>query len=76
MILPGRGRRFVPGVAAGICRRPIDRPSAETHPPNNSMNVSLVNSLRPVGSGSSGAFVSLLLAGFLQVPLIYKPFIE
>ena len=43
MILPGRGRRFVPGVAAGICRRPIDRPSAETHPPNNSMNVYLVN---------------------------------
>src|SRR5215211_3415952 len=41
---PGPGRRFVPGVAAGICRRPNDRPRAETHPPNASINVCLVNS--------------------------------
>src|SRR5215218_794538 len=40
----GPGRRFVPGVAAGICRRPNDRPRAETHPPNASINVCLVNS--------------------------------
>jgi hypothetical protein len=40
----GRERRFVPGVAAEICRRPDDRPRAETHPPNASMNVCLVNS--------------------------------
>src|SRR5215217_165210 len=40
----GPGRRFVPGVAAGICRRPDDRPKAETHPPNASINVCLVNS--------------------------------
>jgi hypothetical protein len=40
----GPGRRFVPGVAAEICRRPDDRPRAETHPPNASMNVCLVNS--------------------------------
>src|SRR3712207_2156526 len=38
------GRHFVPGVAAGICRRPNDRPKAETHPPNASINVCLVNS--------------------------------
>src|SRR5215217_5453531 len=42
--LYGRERRFVPGVAAEICRRPDDRPRAETHPPNASMNVCLVNS--------------------------------
>lgn len=41
-------RRFVPGVTAGICRRPIDRPRAGTHPPNLSMNVHLVNSPRTV----------------------------
>src|SRR5215210_5566289 len=40
----GPGRRFVPGVAAGICRRPDDCPKAETHPPNASMNVCLVDS--------------------------------
>jgi hypothetical protein len=40
----GREQRFVPGVAAEICRRPDDRPRAETHPPNASMNVCLVNS--------------------------------
>ena len=38
------GRRFVPGVAAGIYRRPYDRPKAETHPPNASINVYLVDS--------------------------------
>ena len=38
------GWRFVPGVTAGICRRPNDRPRAETHPPNSSMNVYLVDS--------------------------------
>jgi hypothetical protein len=37
-------RRFVPGVTAGICRRPDDRPGAGTHPPNYSMNVLLVDS--------------------------------
>src|SRR5918997_1769908 len=42
--ITGRERRFVPGVAAEICRRPDDRPRAETHPPNASMNVCLVNS--------------------------------
>ncbi|MGH3105704.1 MAG: hypothetical protein ACRDM3_00755 [Rubrobacteraceae bacterium] len=40
----GRERRFVPGVAAEFCRRTDDRPRAETHPPNASMNVCLVNS--------------------------------
>ena len=40
----GPGRRFAPGAAAGICRRPYDHPKAETHPPNASMNVCLVNS--------------------------------
>jgi hypothetical protein len=43
------GRRFVPGVAAGICRRPNDRPKAETHPPNASINVCLVNSGKDAG---------------------------
>jgi hypothetical protein len=38
------GRLFVPGVTAGICHRPNDRPKAETHPPNASINVYLVNS--------------------------------
>jgi hypothetical protein len=49
----GLGWRFVPGVAAGICRRPDDRPKAETHPPNASMNVCLVNSGK--GRRSPGA---------------------
>jgi hypothetical protein len=44
-VILGRERRFVPGVAAEICRRPDDRPRAETHPPNASMNVCLVNSV-------------------------------
>jgi hypothetical protein len=44
MEIYGLERRFVPGVAAEICRRPDDRPMAETHPPNASMNVCLVNS--------------------------------
>ena len=39
-----RGRRFVPGVTAGIYYHPNDRPLAETHPPNDSINVYLVNS--------------------------------
>ncbi len=43
-MIVGPGRRFVPGVTTGICRRPDDRPRAETHPPNASMNVCLVNS--------------------------------
>ena len=43
-VISGLERRFVPGVAAEICRRPYDRPRAETHPPNASMNVCLVNS--------------------------------
>ncbi len=42
-------QRFVPGVAAGICRRPNDRPKAETHPPNASINVCLVNSGKGAG---------------------------
>ena len=43
-MIVGPGQRFVPGVTTGICRRPDDRPRAETHPPNASMNVCLVNS--------------------------------
>ena len=39
----GPERRFVRGVAAAFCRRPFDHPRAETHPPNTSMNVYLVN---------------------------------
>src|ERR671917_734091 len=45
-VISGLERRFVPGVAAEICRRPYDRPRAETHPPNASMNVYLVDSAR------------------------------
>lgn len=46
VLLTGPDRRSVPGVTAGIYRRPIDRPKAETHPPKNSMNVFLVDSSR------------------------------
>ena len=53
----GPGRRFVPGVAAGICRRPDDRPKAETHPPNASMNVCLVNSGKDAGVLALDLFV-------------------
>lgn len=42
--LLGTGRRFVPGVTTGFYRRPDDLPKAETHPPNTSINVYLVNS--------------------------------
>ncbi|CAN5196973.1 hypothetical protein BH24ACT16_BH24ACT16_08160 [soil metagenome] len=42
----GSGRVFVPGVTAGVCHRPLDRPLAETHPPNYSINVFLVDSPR------------------------------
>src|SRR5215210_8216713 len=62
--LHGPGRRFVTGVAAGICRRPDDRPSAETHPPNNSMNVYLVDSRSVIPPGREPwrfLFCSLLL---------------
>ena len=38
------GRHFVPSVTAGIYYHPNDRPLAETHPPNDSINVYLVNS--------------------------------
>jgi hypothetical protein len=71
--LHGPGRRFVTGVAAGICRRPDDRPSAETHPPNNSMNVYLVDSRSgdTRRDGSPGAFYSVRFfsAGPLEGPL-------
>ena len=39
------GECFVSGVTTGFCHHPDDRPVAETHPPNYSMNVYLVNSL-------------------------------
>ena len=58
--LHGPGRRFVTGVAAGICRRPDDRPSAETHPPNNSMNVYLVDS-RSGDTAGTGALALFIL---------------
>src|SRR5215207_6873651 len=58
MIL-GPGRRFVPGVTTGICRRPDDRPRAETHPPNASMNVCLVDSWPHAGVLALVRFVLL-----------------
>jgi hypothetical protein len=68
----GPGRRFVPGVTAGICRRPYDRPKAETHPPNGSINVCLVNFPNTAVSGEFWRFVSLLLsADQFRVPLDY-----
>jgi len=77
MLLPGSDRRFVPGVTAGIYRRPIDRPNAETHPPKNSMNVFLVDS--PGGIPSSGepwrfALFWFLLPNFHGFLLAY-PFV-
>ncbi|MDP9426270.1 MAG: hypothetical protein M3P37_09625, partial [Actinomycetota bacterium] len=76
---PGSDRRFVPGVTAGIYRRPIDRPNAETHPPKNSMNVFLVNS--PEGTSSSAepwrfAFFWLLLPNFHGFLLAYPSVID
>ncbi len=68
MLLLGPGRRFVPGVAAGICRRPHDRPKAETHPPNVSMNVCLVDSRYE--SPGACKFLLLLYRPF-RVPLVY-----
>ncbi len=44
-VLRWAGGCFVPGVATEFCHHPDDRPVAETHPPNYSMNVYLVNSL-------------------------------
>lgn len=44
------GRAFVPDVAAGVCHRPLDHPLAETHPPNYSINVFLVDSPRAARS--------------------------
>src|SRR5215208_8492391 len=55
----GPGPRFVPGVTAGICRRPDDRPKAETYPPNASMNVCLVNSGATAGVLALGLFAPL-----------------
>src|SRR5215211_3466865 len=39
----GSERSFVRGVTTALCRRSFDHPRAETHPPNTSMNVYLVN---------------------------------
>lgn len=65
----GPGRRFVPGVAAGICRRPYDCPLAETHPPNNSMNVYLVDSRSADTAAGTGALALSILFASSPPPL-------
>ncbi len=78
VLLTGPDRHSVPGVTAGIYRRPIDRPKAETHPPKNSMNVFLVDSREvfiPLKSPGALALLWLLLPIFHGFLLVYPVFI-
>jgi hypothetical protein len=44
--IPGPGGALFPASPPGFHRRPLDHPWAETHPPNTSINVYLVDSPR------------------------------